>query len=45
MEYYSALKNDGNSDHCYCMNETENMMQSEISQMQKGREYDFTWGT
>ena len=35
MEYYSALKNDGNSDHCYCMDETENMIQSEISQMQK----------
>ena len=38
MEYYPALKNDGSSDHCYCMDETENMMQSEISQMQKDRQ-------
>ena len=38
MEYYSALKNDGNSGHCYCMDETENMIQTEISQMQKDRQ-------
>ena len=38
MEYYPALKKDRSSDHCYCIDETENMMQSEISQMQKDRQ-------
>ena len=37
MEYYSAFKKKGNSDTCYTRMNLEDIMLSEISQLQKDK--------